>query len=182
MLPRFDLKQVIKTIHKKTPTLFPAVPTIYTAINHYKKLAKYNLRSIRFCMSGGAPLPVEVKRDFERLTGCIVVEGYGLSETSPVAHCNPARGRKQAGLDRLAGAAAPSSRSSASMTARPLMPQGERGEICIRGPQVMKGYWNNPEETAEVLDRRRMGRAFIPAMSAISMRTAIPSSSTASRT
>ncbi|MGB9152021.1 MAG: AMP-binding protein, partial [Alphaproteobacteria bacterium] len=77
LLPRFDLKQVIKVIDKKRPTLFPAVPTIYTAINNFKKLGKYNLKSLKFCFSGGAPLPVEVKRDFERLTGCVVVEGYG---------------------------------------------------------------------------------------------------------
>ena len=78
MLPRFDLAQVIKTIHKKRPTLFPAVPTIYTAINHYKSLGRYDLSSIRYCFSGGAPLPVEVKHDFERLTGCVLVEGYGF--------------------------------------------------------------------------------------------------------
>ena len=68
------------------------VPTIYTAINHYKDLARDNLSSIHYCISGGAPLPVEVKRDFERLTGCVLVEGYGLSETSPVVACNPVEG------------------------------------------------------------------------------------------
>jgi long-chain acyl-CoA synthetase len=151
MLPRFELAQVIKTIHKKRPTLFPAVPTIYTAINHYKDLGKYNLRSIKFCISGGAPLPVEVKRDFENLTGCIVVEGYGLSETSPVTHCNPVEGENKTGSIGL-----PVPGTYVEIVSledhKTAMPQGERGEICIRGPQVMKHYWNNPSETAEVME------------------------------
>lgn len=150
ILPRFDLKQVIKTIHKKRPTLFPAVPTIYTAINHYKNLAKYNLRSIKFCISGGAPLPVEVKHDFERLTGCVVVEGYGLSETSPVVACNPVEGENKAGSIGLPVPGTVIEILSLDDGAT-LMPQGERGEVCIRGPQVMKGYWQHPDETAGVM-------------------------------
>jgi len=151
MLPRFDLAQVVKTIHKKRPTLFPAVPTIYTAINHYKNLAKYNLRSIKFCFSGGAPLPVEVKHDFERLTGCVLVEGYGLSETSPVTHGNPLIGENKTGS---IGLPVPGTIVEiVSLEDRTtLMPQGEKGEICIRGPQVMKCYWNHREETAGVMD------------------------------
>ena len=151
MLPRFDLKQVVKTIHKKRPTLFPAVPTIYTAINHYKNLKRYNLRCIKYCISGGAPLPVEVKHDFERLTGCVVVEGYGLSETSPVTHCNPVDGENKTGSIGL-----PVSQTYVEIVSledkKTLMPQGERGEICIRGPQVMKGYWNNQAETDAVME------------------------------
>ncbi|MFY9287083.1 MAG: long-chain fatty acid--CoA ligase [Alphaproteobacteria bacterium] len=156
MLPRFDLVQVVKTIHKKRPTLFPAVPTIYTAINHYTKLAKYNLRSIKYCISGGAPLPVEVKRDFERLTGCILVEGYGLSETSPVTHCNPVEGENKAGS---IGLPAPGTivEIVSLEDGKTLMPQGERGEICIRGPQVMAGYWNQPQETANVMEQTADG-------------------------
>jgi long-chain acyl-CoA synthetase len=156
MLPRFDLVQVIKTIHKKRPTLFPAVPTIYTAINHYKSLAKYNLRSIKYCISGGAPLPVEVKRDFERLTGCVLVEGYGLSETSPVTHCNPPEGENKPGSIGL-----PVPGTIVEIVSlddrRTAMPQGENGEICIRGPQVMKGYWNQPAETANVMEQTPEG-------------------------
>jgi long-chain acyl-CoA synthetase len=127
------------------------VPTIYTAINHYKNLAKYNLRSIKFCFSGGAPLPVEVKHDFERLTGCVLVEGYGLSETSPVTHGNPLIGENKTGS---IGLPVPGTIVEiVSLEDRTtLMPQGEKGEICIRGPQVMKGYWNHREETAGVMD------------------------------
>lgn len=150
MLPRFDLVQVIKTIHKKRPTLFPAVPTIYTAINHYKKLANYDLSSIKYCISGGAPLPIEVKQDFEKLTDCILVEGYGLSETSPVATCNPLEGENKTGSIGL-----PLPGTYIDIVSledgTTLMPQGERGEVCIRGPQVMKAYWHQPEETAAVL-------------------------------
>ncbi len=151
MLPRFDLVQVIKTIHKKRPTLFPAVPTIYTAINHYKSLARYNLSSIKYCISGGAPLPVEIKRDFEHLTGCVLVEGYGLSETSPVATCNPIEGVNKAGSIGLPvpGTYIEIVSLDDRKTALAL---GERGEVCIRGPQVMPGYWHQPEETAAVLE------------------------------
>ena len=151
MLPRFDLVQVIKTIHKKRPSLFPAVPTIYTAINHYKGLAKYNLSSIKYCISGGAPLPVEVKHDFERLTGCVLVEGYGLSETSPVVACNPVEGENKSGSIGL-----PVPGTFIDIVSlddnKTNMPIGERGEVCIRGPQVMLGYWQHPEETAGVMD------------------------------
>ena len=150
MLPRFDLVQVVKTIHRKKPTLFPAVPTIYTAINHYKNLARYNLHSIKYCISGGASLPQEIKRDFEKLTGCVLVEGYGLSETSPVSHCNPLKGENKAGSIGL-----PLPGTYIEIVSledhQTVMPMGERGEVCIRGPQVMKGYWNQPEETANVL-------------------------------
>ena len=149
MLPRFDLKQTLKTINAKRPTLFPAVPTIYTAINGYKSLSDYNLRSIKYCISGGAPLPAEVKRAFEQLTGCVLVEGYGLSETSPVTNCNPVEGENKTGSIGL-----PVPRTFIDIidteSGQPV-PQGERGEICIRGPQVMAGYWHQPEETAAVL-------------------------------
>jgi long-chain acyl-CoA synthetase len=151
MLPRFDLAQVVKTIHKKRPTLFPAVPTIYTAINHYKDLKRYNLRWIKYCFSGGAPLPVEVKHDFERLTGCILVEGYGLSETSPVVSCNPVHGENKAGSIGL-----PVPGTIIEIVSledkKTVLPQGETGEVCIRGPQVMTGYWHQAEETAMVFD------------------------------
>jgi long-chain acyl-CoA synthetase len=150
MLPRFELVQVIETIDKKRPTLFPAVPTIYTAINHYRNLAKYDLSSIKYCISGGAPLPVEVKRDFERLTGCVLVEGYGLSETSPVATCNPIEGANKAGSIGL-----PVPGTYIDIVSlddnKTVVPLGERGEVCIRGPQVMMGYWNHPAETAGVM-------------------------------
>jgi long-chain acyl-CoA synthetase len=156
MLPRFDLAQVVKTIHRKRPTLFPAVPTIYTAINHYKDLSRYNLASIKYCISGGAPLPLEVKRDFEKLTGCTLVEGYGLSETSPVACCNPTEGVNKAGSIGL-----PVADTGIDIVSledgTTVLPQGERGELCIRGPQVMKGYWQKPADTAQVLKNTPQG-------------------------
>jgi long-chain acyl-CoA synthetase len=156
MLPRFELAQVVKTIHKKRPTLFPAVPTIYTAINHYKDLARYNLRCIKYCFSGGAPLPVEVKHDFERLTGCVLVEGYGLSETSPVVSCNPVDGENKAGS---IGLPAPGTiiEIISLEDKKTVLPQGETGEVCVRGPQVMTGYWHQGEETAMVMDETPEG-------------------------
>ncbi len=150
LLPRFDLDQVMETIHKKRPTLFPAVPTIYTAINHHKDLARYDLSSIRYCLSGGAPLPVEVKETFERNTGCVLVEGYGLSESSPVATANPIVGVNKAGS---IGLPLPGTVVEIVSLEEPrrVLPPGEKGELCIRGPQVMKGYWGRPEETALTL-------------------------------
>ena len=97
MMPRFDLKDCLRIIHRKRPTVFPAVPTIYTAINNSPDVAKYDLTSIKLCISGGAPLPVEVKRQFENITGCIVVDGYGLSETSPAVCTNPTQGNNKPG-------------------------------------------------------------------------------------
>ncbi len=156
MLPRFDLKQVVKTIAAKKITLFPAVPTIYTAINQFKDLGSYDLSSVRFCISGGAALPLEVKRDFEKLTGCVLVEGYGLSETSPVACANPTVGANKPGSIGL-----PLPGTSIEIVSledkTTLLPPGERGEVCIRGPQVMASYWHNPAETALVLQPTPQG-------------------------
>jgi long-chain acyl-CoA synthetase len=150
MLPRFELLQVIKTIHAKKPTLFPAVPTIYTAICNFPLLKQYDLSSIRYCISGGAGLPVEIKRDFEKLTGCVVVEGYGLSESSPVATCNPVDGENRAGSIGIPVAGTYIDIISLE-DGKTAMPIGERGEVCIRGPQVMRGYWKNDAESKIVL-------------------------------
>jgi long-chain acyl-CoA synthetase len=150
MLPRFDLKDCLRAIAFKKPTFFPAVPTIFTAINTFPEISKYDLSSIKLCISGGAPLPVEVKKEFERISKCIVVEGYGLSETSPVAITNPTKGVNKPGS---VGIPMPGTTIEIRSIEEPTrqMPMGERGEVCIRGPQVMKGYWDNPEETAKVL-------------------------------
>ncbi|MCB1682308.1 MAG: long-chain fatty acid--CoA ligase [Alphaproteobacteria bacterium] len=149
-LPRFDLKETLKIIHKKKPQFFPAVPAIYSAINHCPTREKYDLSSLRYCLSGGAPLPVEVKKTFEEKTGCVLIEGYGLSESSPVATVNPVRGENRAGS---IGLPLPGTIIEIidPQDKKTLMPIGERGELCIRGPQVMKGYWNKPEATADVL-------------------------------
>jgi long-chain acyl-CoA synthetase len=146
-LPRFDVKQVLRTIHKKRPTLFPAVPTIYTAISNFPALSKFSVSSIRFCISGGAPLPLDTKENFERLTGCRLVEGYGLSETSPIASCNPPYGLNKAGS---IGQPVPGTVMEIISTDDRVtpMPVGQPGEVCITGPQVMPGYWNKPEENA----------------------------------
>ena len=155
LLPRFDIKDLIKTIVAKKPTFFPAVATIYTAINHYSGIDKVDLRSIRFCVSGGAPLPVEVKTQFEALTGCTLVEGYGLTESSPVTNVNPCKGENRTGSIGL-----PVPGTIVEIVSlddgTTVLPPGERGEVCIRGPQVMLGYWNMPAETSKVLVAGRL--------------------------
>src|ERR1051325_9742696 len=89
LLPRFDAKTLLTSIHKKRPTAMPSVPTLLTALLNYRELDRYDLKSLRFCISGGAPLPLEVRKAFEAKTGARVLEGYGLSEASPVTCCNP---------------------------------------------------------------------------------------------
>ena len=150
LLPRYELEQTLKTLSAKKATLFPAVPTIYTAINQAPDLAKYDLSSIRYCMSGGAPLPLEVKRQFEQITGCKLVEGYGLSESSPVATCNSMSGTNK---ENSIGLPVPGTDITIHDLEVPhdLMPVGERGEVWIKGPQIMKGYLNQAEETADTL-------------------------------
>jgi long-chain acyl-CoA synthetase len=149
-LPRFELEATLKLIHKKQPHYFPAVPAIYNAINNHKKISSFNIKSLRSCISGGAPLPVEVKKNFERNTGCIVIEGYGLTESSPVVSANPCVGMNKPGSIGLPlpGTTVEIIDKDDKQTRLPI---GERGELCVRGPQVMKGYWNKPEETAAVL-------------------------------
>jgi long-chain acyl-CoA synthetase len=146
-LPRFEIGQVLKTIQRRKPTIFPAVPTIYNAIVHNADRAKYDLSSIKLCISGGAPLPMEVKETFQRLTGCHLVEGYGLSETSPIATVNPIEGLQKTGSIGL-----PMPQTVIEIVSledrETVLPAMEKGEICISGPQVMAGYWNQPEETA----------------------------------
>lgn len=149
MMPRFELKDCLKTIDRKKPTLFPAVPTIFNAINHSPDVEKYDLTSLKLCISGGAPLPVEVKRAFEERTGCVVVEGYGLSETSPAVCTNPTVGENKPGS---VGLPMPGTIVEIrSLENGRTLGTGEKGEICVRGPQVMKGYWNRKEETADAL-------------------------------
>ena len=104
LVPRFKLAEVLQIIDRDKPTVFLGVPMIYAAINNFDELDKYDLSSLKDCISGGDALPVEVKLKFEELTGCVLVEGYGLSETSPGLHHQPVRGRQQARIDRHAGA------------------------------------------------------------------------------
>ena len=149
LVPRFELEQLLATVQRTKPTVMPGVPTIFTAMNNFPELAKYDLSSLSYCMSGGAALPLEVKRNFEKQTGCTLVEGYGLSETAPVATANPFVGENKEGSIGLPVPG--TSIDIVSIEDGKPMPQGERGEICIRGPQVMLGYWNNREATKEAM-------------------------------
>lgn len=149
LVPRFEIEQLLATVQRARPTIMPGVPTIFTAINNFVDLAKYDLSSLQYCLSGGAALPLEVKQSFERLTGCTLVEGYGLSETAPVATANPFQGENKEGS---IGMPLPGTHIDiVSIEDGKPMPQGEAGEICIRGPQVMLGYWNNREATKEAM-------------------------------
>ncbi|MEO0478366.1 MAG: long-chain fatty acid--CoA ligase [Planctomycetota bacterium] len=152
LLPKFDLGEVLGTIHKQKPTIFPGVPAIYGAINESRKLSKYDLSSLKFCISGGAPLPVEVRKRFIKVTGCRLVEGYGLSECAPVATCNPLVCE---GKDGTIGQPLPGTTVEIRSVDDPrkVQPIGEAGEVCIAGPQLMQGYWQRPEETADTIRR-----------------------------
>src|SRR5713226_2737539 len=149
LLPRFQVEMVLGAIAKYRPQLFPGVPTIYTAIISHPQVARYDLRSIMACISGAAPLPVEVQSRFEHLTGGKLVEGYGLTEASPITHANPISGVRKVGS---IGVPFPDTEARVvdDSRERTLSP-GEVGELAIRGPQVMQGYWNQPAETAQVL-------------------------------
>ena len=149
LLPRFDLIDVLKTIDKERPTLFPGVPTMYIAINNHKGVKDYDLRSVRACISGAAPLPLEVSKTFEALSGGKLVEGYGLSEASPVAASNPLNGERREGI----GLPFPDTlmRLVDIETGEREVALGDPGEITIHGPQVMQGYWQRPADTESVI-------------------------------
>jgi long-chain acyl-CoA synthetase len=149
MLPRFDLNDVIARIKKHRPTVFCGVPSMYNAINYHPKATPQTVGSIRFCLSGGSGLPEEVQKKFEALTGAALVEGYGLSEASPVTHANPIVGKRKIGF---IGLPIPDTDSAVvdPETHKPL-PAGTEGELAVSGPQVMKEYWQMPEETRQVL-------------------------------
>lgn len=149
-LPRFELMQTLKTVHKRKPHYMPAVPAIYNAINNCPRRKKYDLSSLLYCISGGAPLPVEVKKNFEGMTGCTVIEGYGLSETSPVVCANPIDGENRAGSIGLPFPGTMVELRDLDDPALIITEPRKRGELCVRGPQVMKGYWNRPEENEKV--------------------------------
>jgi long-chain acyl-CoA synthetase len=145
-----EIREVLKLIHRYHPTQFPGVPALYQAFNHQPDLARYRLRSIRFCLSGSAPLPVEVARRFQELTGAVLVEGYGLTEASPATHANPVEGERRPGS---IGLPLPETDQRVVDLEDPsrVLAGNEVGEFCVRGPQVMLGYYRQPEETALVL-------------------------------
>ena len=146
------ISTVMEIIAKERCTIFPGVPAMYIGIINHKDVASYDLKSIKVCVSGSAPLPLQVQTQFEQITGGRLVEGYGLSETSPLTHGNPVRGKRKVGsigvpfpdtdakiIDLETGVSLPFDGAS-------------QGELCVRGPQVMKGYWNRPEETLATID------------------------------
>ncbi|KAF0995845.1 long-chain fatty acid--CoA ligase [Geobacillus sp. TFV-3] len=150
LLPRFDLTEVLETIRDRQPTVFPGVPTMYVAITNTPGVEQYGIGSIKTCNSGSAPMPLELMRDFEAKTGAVVLEGYGLSEASPVTHCNPPFAARKPGTVGI-GMPLTEYKVVDVATGTQELPPGEVGELIIRGPQVMKGYWNMPEETAAAL-------------------------------
>jgi long-chain acyl-CoA synthetase len=148
--PRWDLNQVLEAVDRYRPTLFPGVPTMYVAINRAVAAGGHDLSSIKACLSGAAALPLEVAERFERFSGGRLVEGYGLSECSPVALANPIYGKRKAGT---IGMPLPDTQARVADPGDPsrTLPAGKPGELALRGPQVMLGYWNRPEETEQVL-------------------------------
>ena len=151
LLPTFHVEEVMKTIQQRKVTVFCGVPSMYIAVNSHPKAKDFNLRSIRACISGGSALPVAVRKKFIELTGGKLVEGYGLSETSPVTHCNPFT---EGGV-RDGSIGIPYLNTDAKIVDldNPFftLPVGQVGELAVNGPQVMKGYWNNQAETDAVL-------------------------------
>ncbi len=150
LLPRFEMKAVLRAIARYRPDQLPGVPTLYNALVNHPATGRYDLRSIRACISGAAALPAEVQSRFERMTGGSLVEGYGLTEASPVTHVNPLAGLRKSGS---IGVPVPDTDARIVDLERGerTLPVGETGELVIRGPQVMRGYWNRPAETASAL-------------------------------
>ncbi|OYD08338.1 long-chain-fatty-acid--CoA ligase [Paludifilum halophilum] len=149
LMPRFDAEETLKLIQKERPTLFPGAPTIYVALINHPKISEYDLSSIHACLSGSAPLPLMVQEEFEKRIGGRLVEGYGLTESSPVTHANPIWDRRKNGSiglpwpDTDCRIVDPSTGEEVA--------EGEMGVLQVRGPQVMKGYWNQEEETSKTI-------------------------------
>jgi long-chain acyl-CoA synthetase len=149
---RFDVEDTLDTIKRYKPTIFPGVPRMYMAINDFPGVRKYDIQSIKACISGSDPLPVEVQETFEKLTRGVLVEGYGLTEAAPVTHGNPLAGMRKVGS---IGVPFPSTEARLVDLVKGAkdVPAGQIGELAVRGPQVMLGYWQRPEETRRVLGR-----------------------------
>jgi long-chain acyl-CoA synthetase len=149
MLPRYEWKMLLGTLRRTRPTIFPGVPTLFKACLD-NGATRDDLACVRACISGGAPLPAAVKEQFESLAGCTMVEGYGLTEASPVCFSNPFEAENRAGT---IGLPLPGIHAEIRDLEDPsrVLGVGEKGELCIRGPNVMTGYWNRPEDTAQVL-------------------------------
>ncbi len=150
LLPRFQPDEVLRTIAAHRTTAFPGIPAMYLALINHQKVGEYDLTSTRFCISGAGPLFAEVQERFEKLTGARLIEGYGLTEAGPVTHCNPIVGQRRS---RCIGLPVPDTevRVVDLETGRLVTAPGETGELQVKGPQVMRGYWNQEAETAAVL-------------------------------
>jgi len=146
--PRFELEAVLKDLARKKITVFPGVPTMFAAINNHPNVRNFDLKSLKYCGSGGAPLPVDVMEKFEGMTGCKLSEGWGMTETSPAGTSQPLVGQRKKGS---CGLPLPGVLIEIVDVDDPLkvLGVGDTGEICISGPNVMKGYWKNPAATAE---------------------------------
>ncbi len=156
LLPNFATEEVLKTIKREKPTMFPGVPTMYMAINNYPSVRRFGIQSIRACISGAAPLPLEVQEAFEKLTRGRLVEGYGLTEAGPVTHANPLNGLRKVGS---IGVPFPSTEAKIVdlATGQDLDPN-QTGELVVRGPQVMMGYWGLGDETDRAVVSANDGR------------------------
>ena len=153
---KFDVKDVLADIRKHKPTLFPAVPAVFSALANAPETARADFRSLRYCITGGAPMPADIQRAFEEKTGSrALAEGYGLTEAAPACTFNPAVGRKKPGSvgQPLPGTIVEILSREDGVT---VLPVGMRGEVCISGPQVMKGYYKKPDATAEVIKNGRL--------------------------
>jgi long-chain acyl-CoA synthetase len=159
IVPKYDVEQVLSAIKTYQPTFFPAVPTIFISLLAHPRMPESGLELVRTFNTGGAPCPVDVIAEFERRTGRMLKEGYGLSETSPVTHSTPQLAIRKPGSIGL-----PLPDTDIKIvdveTGTRVLPIGESGELCIAGPQVMKGYWNRPEETAQALRADDRGRVW----------------------
>ncbi|HEY3197646.1 MAG TPA: long-chain fatty acid--CoA ligase [Nitrospirales bacterium] len=150
LLPRFQVNEVLRAIQTYRVTIFSAIPMMFMKVSESSEAHKYNLRSLRVCLSGASPLHAEVQDRFERLTGVKISEGYGLTEAGPVTHCNPVYGRNpQCSI----GVPFPDTETRIVdlETGECVLPVGQAGELTVRGPQIMQGYWNNEKETRDVL-------------------------------
>ncbi|MBX7201293.1 MAG: long-chain fatty acid--CoA ligase, partial [Rhodospirillaceae bacterium] len=149
LLPRFDVEETLKTIAREKPTIFPGVPMMFQALAHFPGVRKYGIASIRLCVSSGSPLPLEVQEEFEKLTRGRVLEAYGLTEAAPATHCNPLSAQR-----RHASIGVPLPDTEAAIVhpeSGAPMPPDTPGELVVRGPQLMRGYWNRERETGYAL-------------------------------
>ncbi len=150
LIPRYDPGELLRLIAKHKVTLFPGAPSVYLSLMQHKDFARYDLGSLQYCISGSAPIPAAALERFQKLTGCKVIEGYGLTECSPITHLTPTHGKHKFGS---IGMPLPDTEARIvdMEVGTLLVPQGKLGELIIRGPQVMGGYYNRPDDTANAV-------------------------------